>query len=61
MADESGELVIVFTGRRSVGGIVLGTYLAVEGTVANRNGHRTILNPAIELLKVPEAPHAPTH
>ena len=61
VADESGELVIVFTGRRSVGGIVLGTYLAVEGTVANRNGHRTILNPAIELLKVPDAPHAPTH
>ena len=61
IADDSGEVVLVFSGRRTVAGIALGTVLLAEGTLANRNGFRTLLNPRIELIRLAEAPHAPKH
>ncbi len=61
VADESGEIVLVFTGRRAVAGIGIGTVLVARGAIANRNGHRTMLNPLIDLVKAIETPHAPKH
>jgi amino acid transporter len=61
LVDESGELVAIFTGRRSIGGVQIGTYLLLEGTIANRNGRRVMLNPAMTLLQATEPPQAPHH
>lgn len=61
VADETGELILVFTGRRAIAGIGIGTLLSVEGMLANRNGHRTMINPHITLLAAVESPSAPTH
>ncbi len=50
VADESGGLIAVFLGRRTVAGIGLGRRMVVEGMVGDRRGHLAILNPAYELL-----------
>ena len=55
LADETGEVNVVFLGRRQVGGIEPGACLAVTGVVGDRLGKPEILNPEYELL----APVAP--
>jgi amino acid transporter len=55
LADGSGaELLVVFLGRREIAGIGTGTQLAVEGMVGARRGRLAMINPAYELLSVPE-------
>ena len=48
--DETGELSIVFLGRRAVAGIEIGTRLEATGTVGVFHGHLAMLNPTYTLL-----------
>jgi hypothetical protein len=50
-----GELTVVFVGRKSVPGIRTGTQLVLGGMVGERRGRLAILNPAYELLAVPDS------
>ena len=53
--DGSGcELVVRLTGRTTLAGWRLGEGLIVEGTVADRDGVRLILNPEWDLVAGPE-------
>ena len=48
VSDGTGEITIVFMGRRSIPGLSLGTRLVVEGTLGEQRGHRRIVNPRFE-------------
>lgn len=50
-----GEVLLVFLGRRRIAGIRPGTQLVAEGMVGDWRGQLAMLNPAYELLSVPEA------
>lgn len=53
--DGSGcELIVRLTGRTTLAGWRLGEGLIVEGTVADRDGVRMILNPEWDLVAGPE-------
>ncbi len=60
LADETGIITLVFTGRREIPGVRLGTVLKAQGTVANLHHTTGIMNPIVELLSVPEAAHSPS-
>ena len=59
LADETGGLTVVFFGRRSIGGVALGSVMTVTGTVALHRGIVAILNPSYTLLFTPTAPENP--
>ena len=59
LADETGAITVVFTGRRAIPGIRVGTVMSVEGTAGVHHGMRAVLNPAYTLLVEPPVPHAP--
>ncbi len=59
LADETGSLTVVFTGRRTVGGVALGTIMTVTGVVGEHRGIQAILNPKYTLLHTPTAPENP--
>ena len=50
LADETGGITVVFMGRRTLGGVKLGTRLVVDGMASESHGLLTILNPAYQLL-----------
>jgi len=50
LADSTGGITVVFMGRRTLGGVKLGTHLVVEGMASEHHGLLTILNPAYQLL-----------
>lgn len=50
ISDGTGSMVAVWTGRRAIGGIVLGRRLAVEGVPTRRGDHLELTNPAYTLL-----------
>lgn len=50
LADSTGGLTVVFMGRRTLGGVKLGTHLVVDGMASESHGLLTILNPAYQLL-----------
>ncbi|MEX1218586.1 MAG: DNA-binding protein [Acidimicrobiales bacterium] len=50
LADETGGITVVFLGRRTIGGINLGSHLVVEGMTSEHHRLLTILNPAYQLL-----------
>jgi hypothetical protein len=50
MGDGTGDIPIVFLGRRQVAGIEQGTLLCVSGMVGERAGHLEIMNPSYQLL-----------
>jgi hypothetical protein len=50
LADETGEITVVFLGRRQVAGIEPGAFVLVSGMVGERAGRLEILNPDYELL-----------
>lgn len=52
LADETGGLTVVFLGRRTIGGIHLGSHLVVEGMVSEVRHQLTLINPAYQLLPV---------
>jgi amino acid transporter len=50
--DGTGEITLVFLGRRHVAGLAPGVFVAATGTVGDRGGRAEILNPEYELLAV---------
>jgi RecG-like helicase len=46
--DGTGEVTVVWMGRRSIPGLNLGTRLIVEGLLAEQRGERRIVNPRFE-------------
>jgi amino acid transporter len=54
LVDDTGEMTVVFLGRREIGGVRVGTTMAVEGTVGVHRGKPAILNPTYQLLGTPE-------
>jgi hypothetical protein len=54
LSDDTGKVVVAFLGRRQIPGIEPGSRLIIEGTVSNRRGRLTVINPTYELLAQPE-------
>lgn len=50
LADDTGGLTVVFFGRRTLGGVKLGTHMTVEGMTSEHHHLLTILNPSYQLL-----------
>jgi hypothetical protein len=50
IVDETGGLVVVFLGRRTVAGLELGRWLHAEGVVGAHRGYLAMLNPEIDLV-----------
>jgi RecG-like helicase len=50
LADSTGGITVVFLGRRTIGGIHLGSHLVVEGMVAEVRHQLAMINPAYQLL-----------
>lgn len=48
--DETGGLILVFLGRRSIGGLGLGRLVEATGRVIEARSRLVIMNPVIELL-----------
>jgi RecG-like helicase len=48
--DGTGEVTVVFMGRRTIPGLSLGTKLAVEGVLGEKLGRLRLVNPRFELL-----------
>ena len=46
--DGTGEITVVWMGRRSIHGLTLGTRLVVEGMMAEQRGERRLVNPSFE-------------
>jgi RecG-like helicase len=46
--DGTGEVTVVWMGRRSIHGLNLGTRLVVEGLLAEQRGERRLVNPRFE-------------
>jgi RecG-like helicase len=49
VTDGTGEVVVQFMGRRSIGGVGLGTRIVVEGVLGEHRGIVKMLNPRLEL------------
>jgi hypothetical protein len=60
LSDETGSITLVFTGRRHVQGIRLGTIMSATGVAGEHHGMRAMLNPAYQLLHVPPEPSGPS-
>jgi amino acid transporter len=60
LSDQTGGITLVFTGRRSVPGIRLGTIMTATGVVGDHHGMRAILNPAYTLVQTPAEPSDPS-
>jgi hypothetical protein len=50
LADGTGDIRVVFLGRRHIPGIVPGTYLSAHAVVGERAGHLEMMNPEYTLL-----------
>jgi RecG-like helicase len=50
VGDGTGEILVVFLGRRHVGGWEPGAYVMATGVAGERSGRLEILNPDYELL-----------
>lgn len=53
LVDDTGGLVVIFMGRRKLGGVKLGAHMEVEGMVLESRGKLAIMNPAYTLLPAP--------
>jgi amino acid transporter len=58
LADESGQLLLVFQGRRRIPGVQQGARLVASGMVGAWEGQLAILNPDYELIAGPDTAHA---
>lgn len=56
LVDETGGVLVLFLGRRSIPGIKVGARLRVDGTVGEDRGRLAILNPTYEFLPEPGPP-----
>ncbi|HEY7045483.1 MAG TPA: amino acid permease [Nocardioidaceae bacterium] len=57
LRDATGEVTLVFLGRRAVGGVGPGTVLTAEGVLGKHHNHSALLNPSYTLLSVPGNGH----
>jgi RecG-like helicase len=48
VSDGTGEVVIVFMGRRGIAGLTLGTRVVVEGVIGVERGVMRMINPRLE-------------
>jgi RecG-like helicase len=48
VSDGSGEAVVVFMGRRGIGGLTLGSKVVVEGVLGEQRGTLKMINPRLE-------------
>jgi hypothetical protein len=48
--DGTGDVFVVWLGRREIPGITPGRHISVEGRITTLGGHRAIYNPIYELL-----------
>lgn len=48
--DGTGMLQVIWLGRRSIGGIVPGAFITVEGRVSEVDGRPTMFNPSYHLI-----------
>jgi RecG-like helicase len=48
VSDGTGEIVVVFMGRRGIGGLTLGTRVVVEGVIGVQHGAVRMINPRLE-------------
>ena len=55
LADDSGQLLVVFQGRKHIPGVQVGARMVVEGTVGDWSRRPAILNPHYELVAGPDA------
>ncbi|HTN78228.1 MAG TPA: amino acid permease [Acidimicrobiales bacterium] len=53
LRDATGDLALVFLGRRQVGGVVPGTVLTANGVIGTHRTRPAMLNPDYRLLSVP--------
>lgn len=51
VADGSGAVTAVWTGRRALGGVTLGRRLRLTGVAVSRGGHLEFTNPEYTLLR----------
>jgi RecG-like helicase len=51
ISDGTGEIEVVWMGRRSIPGLSLGTRVVVEGVVAEQRGHMRMVNPTFEFSR----------
>ena len=51
ISDDSGTAVAVWTGRRAIGGVVLGRRLVIEGVAVRRGDQLEFMNPEYTLLR----------
>ena len=51
LVDDTGGVVLIFLGRRSVSGLGVGALLSVEGTVGEDRNRLAILNPIYEFSR----------
>jgi RecG-like helicase len=49
VSDGTGQVTIVFMGRRGIGGLSLGTRVVVEGVLGDQRGKIRMINPRLEL------------
>ncbi len=50
LADHTGGITVVFLGRRTLGGVELGSHMVVDGMTSEHHRLLTILNPSYQLL-----------
>jgi RecG-like helicase len=48
ISDGTGEVTVVFMGRRGIGGLSLGARVVVEGVLAEQRGDVRMMNPRLE-------------
>jgi RecG-like helicase len=48
VSDGTGDVVVVFMGRRGIGGLSLGTHVVVEGVLGDQRGTARMINPRLE-------------
>jgi len=48
ISDGTGQVTVVFMGRRGIGGLSLGTRVVVEGVLGERRGSVRMINPRLE-------------
>jgi RecG-like helicase len=49
--DGTGEVTVVWMGRRTIPGLDLGTRVVVEGLIADQRGEKRLVNPSFEFLR----------
>ena len=53
MKTRPGKALVIFSGRRAIGGVTLGRWLLIEGVAYNRGGALEFVNPVYTLLPRP--------